>query len=374
MTTAAKGPRLLTTIGHEEGRRLPEKTRGIVDALCAGWSFLFGDAVRLDNGPAPTWPSAFAQPRPSAPIFPFLPNGDVDIGWWPTGVAAFGTSDAIAKRVHDKAFATAIARRRADAFEWSVALAPEDCREENVRRVVENWPDWAAQTWTLKPRLGTSGRGRVRGDGKGPVGTRVENGLARFATAGGCIVEPWVKRTADYSAHVFVDAEKRAHWLGSLLQWTTTPGVCVGLEGVWDGENIVPAPRPASKATDDLNTTLRANAFAVAAEAADVGYRGLLGIDSFAFETPSGERLRAFVEVNARFTMGSIAIGLAHRAREAGCVAKGDAFSVSLTQQALDGADEIFALTSSSPGTVAPLHGKHAAPGLTLGIRRAPTL
>lgn len=372
MTDRPNGPRLLTTIGREEGRPLPEKTRGIVDALCAGWAFLFGAGVRLDEGATPAWPAGLSDRWPLAPIFPFLPTDDVDIGWWPTGVAAFGTPDSVAATVHDKAFAAKVARQQVDAFSWSAPLSAAECTEENVRRVVDSWPDWVATSWTLKPRLGTSGRGRVRGDGKGALGDRQRNGLARFATCGGCVLEPWVKRTADYSAHIFVDATGQATFLGALQQWTTTPGVCVGLEGQWDGRCVrLPAPS-SSLSRDSIEDALRQSARAVAQEAAEVGYRGLLGIDSFAFETPDGERLRSIVEVNARFTMGSIAIGLARRAAEAGRLQEGDAFSVALTRQALEGADAIIDLTPSTRGAAAPLHGKHAPPGLTLGIRRAP--
>jgi len=45
------------------------------------------------------------------------------------------------------------------------------------------------------------------------------------------------------------------------------------------------------------------------------GYHGPCGVDAFAFRGPDGPLLRPAVELNARFTLGTIVTGLLRRAR-----------------------------------------------------------
>ena len=60
----------------------------------------------------------------------------------------------------------------------------------------------------------------------------------------------------------------------------------------------------------------------VAEAAAAAGYHGPCGVDAFAFRGPGGEStLRSVVELNARFTMGTVALGLLRRACAAGVLA-----------------------------------------------------
>jgi hypothetical protein len=64
---------------------------------------------------------------------------------------------------------------------------------------------------------------------------------------------------------------------------------------------------------------LRAAALTIARAAAAAGYWGPCGVDAFAYRDPEsgGESLRPVVELNARFTLGSVALGQARRALSA---------------------------------------------------------
>ena len=59
---------------------------------------------------------------------------------------------------------------------------------------------------------------------------------------------------------------------------------------------------------------LREAAVCLAGQAAAHGYRGPCGIDAFSFRGPQERlELRPLVEFNARFTMGSVALGILRR-------------------------------------------------------------
>jgi len=53
----------------------------------------------------------------------------------------------------------------------------------------------------------------------------------------------------------------------------------------------------------------------IGAKLYQAGYRGPFGIDAFSYLDQEKEHLRVPVEINPRFTMGTVAIGLAHRHR-----------------------------------------------------------
>jgi hypothetical protein len=59
---------------------------------------------------------------------------------------------------------------------------------------------------------------------------------------------------------------------------------------------------------------LREDAAAVASAARDAGFRGVCGVDGFTFRADDREHTRSVVEFNARFTMGTVAVGLVRRA------------------------------------------------------------
>jgi hypothetical protein len=188
-------------------------------------------------------------------------------------------------------------------------LSPEDLRAADAARAIEArvaaWPGWARRSFVLKPRLGTSGRGRAAGRVGDP---RWQRALARLAGCGGAVLEPWLERCFDASVQLFVPERGDVVELGSLRQLVTPAGVPRGHQGEIDS-----CGRVSSGLACDAE--LRAAARAVARAAQAAGYFGPCGIDAFGYRAASGaEELRPVVELNARFTLGIVALGHAQRA------------------------------------------------------------
>jgi hypothetical protein len=193
-------------------------------------------------------------------------------------------------------------------------LEPEELRTPDAARAIEarvaEWPVWARRSFVLKPRLGTSARGRASGGAAGD--TRWHAALPRLAERGGALLEPWLARTWDASTQLFVHADGSVELLGTLVQDVTPAGAPRGHRGEIDARGVV---------TSGLacDAELRAAALHVARAAAAAGYRGPCGVDAFAFRDAEGggETLRPVVELNARFTAGIVALGHAQRAAAA---------------------------------------------------------
>ena len=99
-------------------------------------------------------------------------------------------------------------------------LAPEELRASGaaarVADMLASWPSWARARFTLKPRIGTSGRGRVAGV-HGLVSDAMQGAFERLASRGGAVLEPWLDRVADASAqlHVAEDGRRDVAWHSS---------------------------------------------------------------------------------------------------------------------------------------------------------------
>jgi hypothetical protein len=216
--------------------------------------------------------------------------------------------------VHDKAFAWRVAREGglvpAPLRDVIAVLEPEALCAPDAARAVEAivaaWPAWAQRSFVLKPRFGTSARGRASGGAGRDV--RWHGALARLAERGGALLEPWLERSWDASAQFFVREDGDVACLGTLLQTLTPAGAPRGHRGVVGADGEVASGLACDAA-------LRDAALHVAREAARAGYRGPCGVDAFAYRDPEtgAERVRPVVELNARFTVGTVAIGHVRR-------------------------------------------------------------
>lgn len=252
------------------------------------------------------------------PAFPWL--REIEAAAWLNDDAAeraagartlFGASAGTVRRVHDKAWAISVAKKEkleARVFHGlPIPLAPEELRGSGaaarVSEVLAGWPPWARARFTLKPRLGTSGRGRVSGV-DGLVNEAMQRAFERLATHGGAVLEPWLDRVADASAQIYVGKDGAVKVLGTLSIVTTGSGQPRGHRGECDFHGDV------SSGIDE-DEALRAVADLVGAHAAGAGYYGPCGIDGFAYRSPEdgGRSFRSLVEFNARFTAGTVALG-----------------------------------------------------------------
>jgi hypothetical protein len=327
---------LLPNLGGEEGgdwRRHLREPR--VAAAARLWRLLFPASVGIVGTPNDPldWPAeldetrhraAFAWLEPASGCVPWLATREANAEAQAEGLALAGPGAEIVERVHDKAFALRTAesehlvppplRGTAHVFEPAELTAgPEALRR--MAAAVAGWPAWTRGRFTLKPRHGSSGRGRVDGCDGRRQDERLRAALPRLAARGGAILEPWLERTRDFSVQIDI-GERGVAILGSLELLVGAAGTYVGHRGEVDTHGEIRSGSP-------HDAVLREAAVRVAEAAWRAGFRGPASVDAFAFRLRADdephELLRPVVELNARFTMGTVAIGLLHRARS-GCV------------------------------------------------------
>ncbi len=338
-----RGPILLPNLGAEEGddwAAFSSQPRVRMAARLFG--HLFSDAARFHVPDSPenpggwlpckkSWPDALG-PRPKGPVFDWLEceSPPRPVAWLPTpslerwareavGCELAGPTPECVARLHDKAFAI---RTALDLDLESRALAPllrvlspeelhsPDALIRCLDAALLDWPDWTERRFTLKPRRGTSGRGRV--GGRDTTGTaRIRGALPRLAARGGAIFEPWLERRSDLSVTLWIppraETGNQSLLLGSLETIVTPSGVFRGHLGEVDSRGRIFSGHQKDEA-------LRADAAAVAQVAREQGFHGPCGIDAFTYLEGERERMRSLVEFNARATMGLVTIGLVRRA------------------------------------------------------------
>jgi len=287
-------PRALANLGAEE----PEGRSRAARAALAPLESLFRQHVEADP-----------------PVFAWLPCDSTWVAWWndeavaaqaaAAGARLFGADPAIVRRCHDKAFAQWTAASvglspeplRGRVF----AVEPEDCLGARAEATCQRLGDALAREpgsagLTLKPRIGTSGRGRL------PLRTAadldvIRSSLPRFARSGGILVEPWCARSSDLSVTLFVSESGEITLVGSAELLVTPSGVYRGHRGSVDA-------RGRMSSGSRFDERMREAAVELARAAASVGYTGPCGVDGFVFEHAGCEMLRPVVEFNARFTIG----------------------------------------------------------------------
>jgi len=235
-----------------------------------------------------------------------------------------GPPPGVVARVHDKAFAIRSAREEGLLDEkiarLPLVLDPEilsrpDEAVQRMSEAIESWPGWAGRNFTLKPRLGTSGRGRVPGVNGNPDIPAVRGALKRMIRKGGAILEPWFDRVEDLSVQLHISPGGEVTLLGSLEQIVAPSGVYLGHRAEFDSRGRVFSGSPHDEA-------MREAAVRLAQLAHAEGFHGACGVDGFVLrakdeaDEATGERtlLRSVVEFNARFTLGTIVVGLIRRA------------------------------------------------------------
>lgn len=318
--------RLLPNLGGEEGPGWRDlRNEPPVRAQARLWALLFpADVECLYHEEPPAWPASLGGP-PAEGAWPWLGSDGV-VPWIVTddavsdprvaGRPIAGPAPAVVRAVHDKAFAHAVAREEGlvpPVLRGCIdVLDPDALRAGDAADAIDArlaaWPEWARARFTLKPRIGSSGRGRVAGADGRIDRAALGGALARLAERGGALLEPWLERRADFSVQLHV-AGDGVTVLGSLEQEVAPSGVFLGHRGEIDSRGRIFSGHPAEE-------SLREAAALVAVAARERGYAGPCGVDAFTFRDPEtgADALRPVVELNARFTAGTVTAGLVRRA------------------------------------------------------------
>ena len=292
----------------------------------------FGAEEAFDDDDVPTAPERVApilaslatefaalwHPRVCA-VWPWLHDVTGLVPWLATpaaarlaqarGLALGAPSPEIVRAVHDKAFAVRTAQTLGLVDEelsaQLVVLDAQELTTDHLRAVLYARPDAPNLDVTLKPRMGTSGRGRVRIRG-GVVDDAVIAGLAQLQRRGGAVLEPWLARVLDLSALWHVDDD-------GVTLLGTTQGL-VSRSGVYGGTRVRVDARGHLCAGTSWDAELVARTALVVERMRALGFRGPCGVDALVYvDAQAQERLRAVVEVNARYTAGLLALAAAHR-------------------------------------------------------------
>ena len=327
--------RLFANLGAEEGPRWRISARDPRVAKAGSlWASLFPfGAERSDSTSPVVWPESLGPAR-TLPAFPWLETESGLVPWLSTQEARdHATSRAISlnasapdvvARVHDKAFSQEVAHTEKlipnELKNCISILTPRDFRNLPtallcLQEVTATWPDWARTQFTVKPRFGSSGRRRLAGRDGEVDKSVLEGALDYLRESGGAILEPWLQRTRDLSAQLYIHAQSPPLLLGTLEQIVTPSGIYRGHRGWVDSRGRVSSGLEADE-------RVREAAALVANAAQQQGYTGPAGLDAFLFRRPdptnpaAPDRLRAVTEFNARFTMGIVVLALVRTAVE----------------------------------------------------------
>lgn len=293
--------------------------------LATMWRLLFGKETRIKGLDEPsTHLLGLSLFRRDEPVFAGLPRHDSGIPWLMTeavaeslrkfGVKPWGPSPELVKQIHDKGFIKSFA----DDFALDPPAIrnlfrifdPEELRDlstfhQSLRDAISDWPAPYQERWTLKPRFGSSGRGRLPGTFLRVELPALPGAQSRLIDRGGVILEPFLDRTVDVSSQFFVHANGQVEVLGTLAQVLSTSGSYDGHTGQILNEQII--------AGSEYDVQMIEDSLQVIFEIAQNGFRGPCGIDGFAFRAKEEVHFRSLVELNARFTVGTIVIGLLRR-------------------------------------------------------------
>jgi hypothetical protein len=226
-------------------------------------------------------------------------------------------AEAVA-RLNSREFSFDLERRQNMAIPGTVPVDSLDCLEEAILLAAELWNCQKANfNWLLKAEFGMSGRERVSGRGPELDDSQANWIRRRLKSDGRLYFEPRVESLGEFSTQWSIDDTDfsvrgmvEPELVGTTQLLVDHSGQYVG--SILADRSLVEAPM-VDDADDNLTQELLGqvlrSASSVAEIAVQLGYRGPLGVDSMVYSGPDGEpALRSVQDVNARFTMGRIAL------------------------------------------------------------------
>jgi hypothetical protein len=231
------------------------------------------DATRLRAHPGWTPPTVHTTAPPPA----------FDLAW----------ADPAARDANDRSRTLAIARALGVALPGARTVASLDELDAQLAGL-------PGAAWVCKARWTAAGRDRAHGTG--PAAGQLRRRLGRmFDRFGPLVFEPWLDRIADLGVCGEIGPDGAIAIAEPHRLRTDPRGGFLGIELAPPIDRAIAEP-------------LRATAHAAATRlAADPGYRGAFAIDAFVYRHGGAAHLHPLCELNARYTFGWIARGLARR-------------------------------------------------------------
>ena len=207
----------------------------------------------------------------------------------------------------DAAVRAVNSRRLSSALEQEWLVGPEFAGEATSIEQIERFrsfhdPD---TRWVIKAEFGMSGRERLIGSGSPTEADR--NWIAKRLAADGVVFfEPWVERLSEVGIQIDVPLHGEPQLIGITPMFVNAHGQYSGSE-FRSAQAVDTVFNPAFNDGDSaVEVALRA-----ARRIQDQGYFGPLGIDCMRYRGADGLiRLRPLQDINARWTMGRLSLGL----------------------------------------------------------------
>lgn len=226
-----------------------------------------------------------------------------------------------AKAVNRKSFAAGLLAQLVDELNDHRL-----CTRDSVGRVHHSpdsaWQD-VLQRWERRERTvikadhGTSGRNmiRLRDDDDLPIVQAWLKNAFRHQPA--VVIEPWLDRVADLSVLSRIDEAGDVQHLGVTRFLSDIRGqyrgAVVGKPTFGLSPELVRSFHDHGRDPGWVERTLRNAAQTAGAALHRMGYAGPFGVDAFLHRVDGDIKLRPLVEVNSRYTMGNVSLGLSQQ-------------------------------------------------------------
>lgn len=300
-------------LGTAIGSNLPKRIRRLnLDLQCVMWLLADdGDLVWFDSYvnwyrdemlatglPEIQWNS---WTSPTAQSLEFVPWGWTaklrkwaDIWVKRSGWHYRAPVQAAVRQANSRRFSFALER------EWNIGLgrACEIRSPADLETAVATLPEGGAR-WVVKSEFGMSARERILGSGR-IISQQSRNWIeSRIGAGVALIFEPWVERVAEAGLQFTIPEA------GEPILEGVTPLHC-DANGQYRGSRFAEDRTLMDHWGEAIEFGTKA-----AVRAQQLGYFGPMGIDAMCYRDATGrERIRPLQDINARYTMGRLSLGL----------------------------------------------------------------